>query len=442
VIRGGLVGLALVIAAAAVRAPAAPTPAARAARAPSAVGPRALARPANAVEAADDSDLARLIDDADGPREIWLRARVYHGDLEIHRPLALRGTVGATLQGNGSATVVTIAADDVVLDNLAIVGSGRRHTHEDSAVKARGERVRLSHLALDGNLFGANLQMCHACAVDHVVVRGADATAALRGDSIKLWESNDSIVADCLVERGRDIVVWYSRRVRLQRNVVRGNRYGTHFMYSHDSIVEDSDLRDNVVGIFVMYSARMRVERNVLAGARGAAGVGIGFKDCDGAEVRDNWIVANNTGVYLDRTPRSPSEPVLFSGNLFALDDAALRLHSSAQGVRFVDNDFRENVAIAAVEGGGNALGMSFTGNFWSDYAGYDLDGDGSGDVAFAPKQITSAMEDAHPALRFFDGTTALAMVEVVARAVPVLSPRPLLVDGSPRMNPHRGVEP
>jgi nitrous oxidase accessory protein len=436
-IRGVTVALALVGMSATAHAPTNALPA----RSAVGVGPRATSRATGAVEAADGADLARMLADGSGPREIWLGARTYRGDFLIRRPLVLRGAQGAVVEGSGTGTVVDIAADDVVLENLTIRGSGTRHTHEDSAVKARGERVRLAHLRLAGNLFGANLQQCHACVVDHVEVRGTRAPEALRGDGLKLWESNDAVISDCLVEHGRDIVVWYSRRVRLARNVVRGNRYGTHFMYAHDSIVEDSDLRDNVVGIFVMYSARLRVERNVMAGARGAAGVGIGFKESDGVAVRDNWIVANTTGVYLDRTPRSPADPVVFSGNVLALDDTALRLHSSGHGIRFVDNDFRDNVATATVDGGGDALGLSFAGNYWSEYAGYDLDEDGRGDVPFSPRQLTSGMIDAHPALRFFEGTAALGLMNVVARALPLLSPRPLLVDATPRMNPQQRTQ-
>lgn len=435
--RAGVVALALVAVAASAhhrRAPvvAAPSAALRE------VGPRALERPDGAVTARDGDELRALVAASDGPRTIWLEPGVYHGDVRVTRPLRLAGAAGATLEGSGSGTVVEVAADDVTVENLVIRGSGRRHTHEDSAVKAHGARIRLVRLALTGNLFGANLQGCHACLVEQVAVRGSASGGAdaLRGDGIKLWEADDSIVRGSLVEDTRDVVVWYSRRVQLERNTMRRNRYGTHFMYAHDSSVRDCDFRDNVVGIFVMYSARLTVDRVVLAGARGAAGVGIGFKDSDRVTVRDSWIVADTTGVYLDRTPRSPADPVTFAGNVLALDGSALRLHSSERGASFDDNDFRDNVETVTVDGGGDALGMQFRGNYWSEYAGYDLDHDGRGDVAFAPRRMISGITDAHPSVRFFAGTAAMALVDVVARAVPVLSARPLLEDASPRMQP------
>lgn len=395
--------------------------------------------PAGAVVAETEADLARLVADAAGPREIWLRDRTYRGDLVIARTLSLHGTGGTVLEGNGTGTVVTITADDVVVDDVSVRRSGRRFTVEDSGIKAKASRVRISHVSVDDCLFGVELAPCPSCILENSRVRGPeDADHELRGDGIKLWESHDATVRSCVVDHGRDLVVWYSRRALLDGNVVRHGRYGTHFMYSHDAIVRNSRLENNVVGIFVMYSARLRAEHNVLAGARGPAGMGIGFKESDGVRVEDNWIVANTTGVYLDRTPRDVSQPVVFEHDVFALNDVALRFLSSQEGLSFTENDFHQNVEVAAVEGGGDALGVKFDRNHWTDYEGYDLDRDGTGDVRFEVKELSSELTDAHPSIRFFQGTGALAVFDAIARAVPVLSSKSLLVDEHPSMTAPR----
>src|SRR5947209_16532448 len=53
-------------------------------------------------------------------------------------------------------------------------------------------------------------------------------------------------------------------------------------------------------------------------------------------------------------------------------------------------NDFRDNATVIEVDGQGDALGADFRGNHYSDYAGYDLDGDGTGDVAYEVKALRS----------------------------------------------------
>ncbi len=395
-------------------------------------GPRERALPGDAVIASSFNDLARLASDASGPRVIGLRAGTYRGDLVVKRPLTIVGERGTTIEGTGAGTVIAIEADDVSIENLAVRHSGRRNTTEDSGIKAKGERVRIADVRIDDALFGATLEACHFCTLERVRIEGTRDNPELRGDGIKLWESNDSIVRGCVVDHARDVVVWYTRRALIEGNVVRHGRYGTHFMYAHDSIARKNRIEDDVVGIFVMYSQRLTIEDNVLAGARGAAGMGLGFKESDDVHVRGNWIVANTTGTYLDYSPRTPDQPVVFEGNVFALNDVALRLHSVEKGAIFRGNDFRENDATIAVDGGGDAMACDVRGNHFSDYEGYDLDRDGFGDVPHRVSTLSSELADAHPALQFFHGTTAMHLVDAMAHAVPVLESHTLLEDPAP----------
>ena len=398
------------------------------------VGPRDLVATPGAATPDSFEALQAMIADANGPRDIELAAGVYTGDLVVKRSVTLRGRRGAVLEGTGHGTVVNVTANDVTLQNLIVRKSGRRHTAEDSGIKAKGERIRIADVSVEDALFGIALAECHGCAIERSHVVGTDDDAELRGDAIKLWESHGSSVTGCLVERARDVVVWYTRHATLDGNVVRGSRYGTHFMYAHDAVLRNSRFEGNVVGIFVMYSLRLTIEDSVLAGARGAAGVGLGFKDSDAITLRRNWLVANTTGTYLDNTPRTPEEPVVFEGNVVALNDVAVRLHMSQKGVHVTGNDFRDNATLIEVDGEGDALGADFHGNHYSDYAGYDLDGDGTGDVAYEVKALSSELTKSRPVLEFFHGTAALGVIDAVAHAVPVWSAKKLLSDPSPRV--------
>jgi nitrous oxidase accessory protein len=410
-------------------------------------GPAALAEDAGPIEqrapsgafvVSDSAALSAALTDPLAPVAIWLRPGTYRGDFVVARRVELHGEPGAVLEGTGSGTVVTVTADDAWIDNVAVRHSGRRHTVEDAGIKAKAARVRVTNVAVDDALFGVTFEPCPGCLLEHSRIHGLADEPELRGDGVKLWEASDSIVRRCVIEDARDLVVWYSRRVVLEQNTVRRGRYGTHFMYAHDSVVRDSRLESNVVGIFVMYSNRLHVEGNVLAGARGPAGVGVGFKESDGVDVRDNWIVANTSGTYIDRSPRSAATPVAYEHNVFALNDVALRLHSSEEGLSFLSNDFHENVTVAQVEGGGDALAVRFEGNHWTEYEGYDLDHDGRGDVAFEVKQLSGELTDAHPALQFFEGTGAMSVIDAIAHAVPVLAAHRVLVDLHPAMTAPR----
>lgn len=391
-----------------------------AAAAPVDAGPHAISAPAGARFAEDGADLVRLL--AEGPAEIWLRPTTYRGPFDIRRAVAVRGLPGATIDGT-----VRIEADGATLDNVIVRAA-------DLGVRAKGKGNTVRNIRVDGAVAGISFEACHRCLLEGSFVRGPVLHESLRGDGIKLWEAHDSIVRGNHVERVRDVVVWYSQRVVCEDNVVKDSRYGTHFMYAHDSVARRSTLRDNVVGIFVMYSSRLRVEHNVLAGAHGAAGVGLGFKESDGVVVTGNHIVGNTNGAYLDRTPRDPREPVTFTGNVLGVNDLALRVHGAAKGITFTKNAFKHNGELIEVDGGNDARALEFIGNYWSDYAGYDLDGDGVGDVAFTHGRLSTAVVADNPNVRFLHGTVAMQLVDAVAKAFPLLERQPVLVDPRPAM--------
>lgn len=377
----------------------------------------------------DETELARLL--LAGPSTIWLDNRTYHGDFEIRRSLSLVGSGLSVLDGSGTGTVLTVEADDVTLENFTIRGSGQRHVQEDAALKIGGRRNHMRDLRTEDSLFGLQLVACTSCVVEGVHVAGT-AGEELRGDGIKLWESHDSVVRRTLVERARDTVIWYSRKVVLEDVVVRNSRYGAHFMYAHDSVARGGRFLENQVGIFVMYSYRVRAEDNVLAGARGAAGMGFGFKESESVWLDRNWVVANTTGIYLDHTPRSPGQEVRFHHNVLALNDVALRTHGSNRDIVFSANELHGNGVVGEVDGGGDMLNMTFAGNYWSDYSGYDLDRDGYGDVPYQVKRLSGDLVDRNPGLRLFRGTAAMGLVDSIAEAFPTFAKKKLLVDPRP----------
>lgn len=404
------------------------------------LGPVSRACPAGALVVRDGDGLRAAL--AGEERDVWVAGRV-RGDFEGARGLALHGCEGAVIEGTGTGTVLKLRGDDVLVEDIGLERSGSRVSAEDGALKVSGRRAVVRRVAVRDTLYGIAFEQCQECVLEDSRVEGRAAIAAnQRGDGIKLWESHGSRVQRNSVSGVRDVVVWYSRHVTLEDNRIVDGRYGTHFMYAHDASIRRSTLRGNTVGIFVMYSARVSAEDNELSGARGPAGMGIGFKESDAVALRRNAIVANTVGIYLDNTPRDPRQPARFERNVFALNGVALRTHASERGASFAHNDFLANDLLLEVDGNGDALQVSFEGNHWAAYAGYDLDADGVGDVAFQLKRAASDLRDAHPALRYFQGTVALGLYDALSLAMPYFGARVVLEDRRPAMHPHRELAP
>ena len=395
------------------------------------------ARPPGCVDVAGGTALAAAIAAAPADGALCLAPGRYPGPITIDRPLAVWGPADAVLVSSGSGTTVRLTAPGARLLGVTVDGSGGRYDKLDGAVLVAADRVTVEGVTIQHAVYGLLVEKAR-----HVTIRGnhvrggTDPSVGLRGDTIRLWETHDSEVIDNLVEDGRDMVVWYSRGNHIAGNHILRGRYGTHFMYSHDSVVVGNHYRDVTVGVFVMYSHDVSLRGNLVANAAGAAGIAIGLKDSGTVEIVDNLLVRDQVGLYLDATPQGRGKTVTIRGNQLRLCRTAVVFHASGSATTVTGNDFAGNEVHARVDGGGDALAVDWTGNYFDDYVGYDLDGDGQGDVPYQARSLAASLTDRHPNLGFFTGTPALALADATAKLDPLFQPRATLVDPRPRMHP------
>jgi nitrous oxidase accessory protein len=77
---------------------------------------------------------------------------------------------------------------------------------------------------------------------------------------------------------------------------------------------------------------------------------------------------------------------------------------------------------------------LSGRGNYWSDYSGYDANGDGVGDNAYEPRPPFAGGLTNNPTLGFFRFTIAQEAIDAAARMFPVYDYDPVIRDESPLM--------
>ena len=147
-----------------------------------------------------------------------------------------------------------------------------------------------------------------------------------------------------------------------------------------------------------------------------------------------NLFAHNTIGVYVDTSPLWPDDRNLFEGNVFRLNAVAVSFLGRASGNEFRANGFRDSQVQVQVDGRGDARQAVWLGNEFDDYAGYDLDADGTGDVPYELRSLSSDLVGAAPALAFYRGTPAFALAEAIGRIVPLFEARLVLVDPEPRM--------
>lgn len=405
---------------------------------PGTVGPLPPpAPPAGCRKVGPGEKLQALLDEARAGEALCLSPGRYEGPLRIDRGITLWGPVDAEIHSRGEGTTVELRGGARLL-GVTVDGSGGRFDVLDAAVHLEGEGGAIEGVQVKNALFGILVEKARHVTVRHNHVRGSYAQAiGMRGDAIRLWETQDSLVEGNRVEGARDMVVWYSSHNRVVGNVVRDGRYGTHFMYSHENDVERNVYLGNEVGVFVMYSRGIVLRGNTMADSGGAAGMGLGLKESGNLTIRDNRFVHDTVGIYVDTSPLNVDDHDTFERNAIRLCEVGVIFHSSEQRNAFHQNAFRDNQAQVQVEGEGDALGVDWQGNDFDDYAGYDLDGDGFGDLPYELRSLSGELVSKHPELSFFRGSPALALVSAAGEVLPLFAPKTLVRDPHPRSAPY-----
>jgi nitrous oxidase accessory protein len=378
--------------------------------------------------AGEASPLQTRIDAARPGDRIDVDAGTYHGDLFIDRPLTIVGHGRPQLVGSGHRSVVMVRADHVTLDGFDIDGrEGGSLADDSSGVHISGRFAHIARCHVERALFGVYLYAADGAWIDHNEIRGLPGRAAgEQGSGIHAWNTRQFRLTGNTIRFSRDgFYLQASSDGFILGNHVSDVRYGLHYMFSDRNVFEDNVFERGVAGAALMYSIDLQFRRNSFIHNRGFSSVGLLLKSCDRVTAESNLIADNARGIFLEGSRFNE-----FRGNLVAESDAALVIYDSSTGNRFERNAFVGNLSPLTLSG--RRTDTVFTGNYWSDDTGLDLDGDGFRDD---PYRLSSLFDHLRGNLSAADlvsrslGARALAAAErgfPVLRAIPVLDTRPL----------------
>ncbi|MEX0761601.1 MAG: nitrous oxide reductase family maturation protein NosD [Dehalococcoidia bacterium] len=365
---------------------------------------------------------------------------LHEGPIAITSSVTLRGHDWPVIDGAGTGSVVTISAPSVSMSGFVIRGSGIQLFAEDAAIQVNAPLAVIEGNRISDSLFGIYLRESHDSIVRNNKVVGKDLDPARRGDAIRLWSSHRVTVDGNSVRGARDLLLSYSNSVVLTGNTVTDGRYAFHFMYCDDALVAGNHLTKNSVGVFLMYSRRLHLRDNVIGENRGPSGYAIGLKDVDEAVIHRNLFADNRVGAYIDNSPSEIGSTVRFESNVFIFNDFGLRLMPSVRNNEYLGNSFIDNNEQVNISGGGalgaNLWAVNGRGNYWSDYAGYDADGDGVGDIPYRSEKLFENLVSRNPELRILSYSPSSQAIDFAARVVPFTRPEPKLIDLAPLISP------
>ncbi|MEP6591395.1 MAG: nitrous oxide reductase family maturation protein NosD [Gemmatimonadota bacterium] len=378
--------------------------------------------------------LAAAVAGAAAGDTIVVQAGVYRepAPIVISKSLHLIGRPGAILDGGGTHEILVLTADNIEVRGLVLRNTGFSY-HEDRAAihVAGGNGCRIEQNTLQDTFFAIYLASSSGCTIRGNVIRGnGSVREAATGNGIHLWSSREVTVAGNRISGHRDgIYLEFTHCADVRDNLSeRNNRYGLHFMYSDSSQYRDNTFRGNGSGVAVMYTREVLMEGNRFEANRGSASYGLLLKEVQHPTLRRNTFWQNTTGLLADGADGLRAEGNRFEGNGWGI-----RLLGSTLDGRFSGNAFATNWFDVGVNGAGG--GVVFTGNWWDSYRGWDLDGDGVGDVPHHPVRLFGMLVDRAPSALLLQRSLFVRLVDAAERAFPVLTPT-AVTDPNPLMRP------
>ena len=356
----------------------------------------------------------------------------YPGALTITKALTLRGLQRPTIDGELLANTISVRAQNVVIDGLIVANSGGDTLHQHAGVYLYpgSHHAVVRNCQFSYTLFGLWIEKADDVLIENNLITGKrDFASPKRGNGIQLYNTQRARIIGNDISFVRDaIYVDVSHDAVFRGNKLHHSRYGTHYMTSYRNVWEDNETWYNRGGLALM-EVRDQVVRNNRAW--GNSDHGIMLRSIQDAVIENNVVAGNQRGFFI-----YDAEYLKLQGNAVIDNMVGIHLWAGSKNNQVERNDFianREQIRYVA------ARDMPWgekQGNYWSNYLGWDRNGDGVGDVRYEANDMVDRLSWRYPMMKLLLASPAVQTLRLVGQQFPLLR-APSVVDPNPRMQPH-----
>lgn len=357
----------------------------------------------------------------------------YSGPVVIDKSLVLEGTAASIVENNHKGSVITLTAPDVTVRGVTVRGSGIEEPDLDSGiyVAKTAARAHIENTVVVGNLFGITIQGAPAVVVrNNAIANRNDLWINYQGNGIQIWNSTGSLFEGNRVEGGRDGLFINTAHGNIIRNNHFANlRFAVHYMYANNSEISGNTSVNNHVGFALMYSNNLKVLHNVSLRDRDH---GLMLNSSNKSEVAWNQIrETTDKCAFFYVAIRNTIHDNLFQGC-----DIGIHYNGASEQNYIWNNAFVNNRTQVKYQGTAwFEWSKNGRGNFWSDNAAFDLDGDGIADVAYRPNNVVDRMVWRYPSAKLLLSSPVMEIIRYAQSQFPAFYPGGV-VDSWPLMAP------
>ena len=393
-------------------------------------------------------NLAQALENADSGDTLELEPGLFTGHYRIDTSLTLQGSPGTIIDGDGEDTILTIAAPEVVVEDLLLRNSGGNLTNHDSAIfvtdAAREARIRSNRIQARG--FGIWVDAASGVLIERNRITGnTDIRSQDRGNGIHLHNVNGAMIRNNTVCEARDgIYINVSDDNTLVGNRLCDQRYGIHYMYSNNNTVRGNQSWGNRTGYALMQSTNLEIINNR---SENDKGYGFLLNYITQSTLRGNSAVDIKSSTVPDGTESIEggegkalfiynSQQNRIHGNTFARTAIGIHMTAGSENNKIHGNSLISNrTQVKYVSSRAQEWSKDGRGNYWSDYMGWDINDDGIGDVAYEPNDAVDRILWTYPMARVLMNSPAVELMRWVQSAFPILRPKGVK-DSHPLMRP------
>lgn len=365
-------------------------------------------------------DIQFAIDQAKAGDSIHIPAGRYQGNFIVRKPIKLYGHKGTELYSQNDEPALKIDhATNVSIENIRIIAKNK------GIVANETENLELRAIELKDVQAGIHIQRSRQIRILENRIIGNESHFAEKGNGIAVFKSEDVAIEQNTIEQVQDgIYVEEVKRIDVQRNKVTKSRYGTHFMYSSGVKVLFNTYLHNVTGLMVMMTTDLEISSNTVSTHNGFNSYGVLMYDTQEAMIRKNSFQHNRVGVALQK-----SSIIQIQENRFQMNQTALEGTKVDERSTIMDNQFTGNILTARSD----SQGLRLKHNFYDDYTGLDVAGDGFGDVPYVAVSSFGQWMVRQPVYQFFVASPSVVILTSLDQQINKTE-RNLLVDNEPKL--------
>lgn len=372
---------------------------------------------------AQTPDLQQTIDSAKDV--VIIHEGEYKANITISRPIKIIAEGNVLIKpANPNEPILTIAnTKQVSIDGLNL------DTSKNAIQIKEAQAVQLTNITIQNVHSGIEIYNSKNIEIKNTSVTGNNKHYGNKGNGISIYNSNDILVEENNMNKVQDgVYIENVNDIKVRKNRVENSRYGTHLMYSKNFVAEENVYQKNVTGLMVMMTENGKILKNEVSYQDGFNGTGVTLYDVNGVEIDENNVAGNRVAISIQKT-----SGVRLVSNKFQMNQTAIESIKSDKSNNATENYFVGNL----VNVRSDSIGITLEKNYYDDYSGIDMDGDGIGDEFYVALQSFGQWMVRKPVYQYYVEAPSVVLLNEIDK-VTNKSEQQLLVDKKPLTESHK----